>query len=82
MPDRKATSFRSFRPAGQAMSSATTKARPRSRATEWWVADEEPEIYSARGDGLDSMIPRASPGRVAVVLLLAIAAGVGGALLF
>jgi len=28
------------------------------------------------------MIPKASPGRVAVVLLLAIAAGVGGALLF
>ena len=82
MPDRKATSFRSFTPGGQAMSSATTKARPRSRATEWWVADEEPEIYSARRDGLESMIPKASPGRVAVVLLLAIAAGVGGALLF
>ena len=45
-------------------------------------ADEEPEIYSARRDGLESMIPEASPGRVAVVLLVAIAAGVGGALLF
>jgi len=64
------------------MSSATTNPRPRSRATEWWVADEEPEIYSARRDGLEGMIPKASPGRVAVVLLLAIAAGVGGALLF
>jgi len=63
------------------MSPATTNPRHRSRATEWWGADEEPEIYPARRDGLDSMIPKALPGRVAVVLLLAIAAGLGGALL-
>jgi hypothetical protein len=61
------------------MSSATTNSRQRSRATEWWVADEEPEIYPARREGLDSMIAKALPG--AVVLLLAIAAGLGGALL-
>jgi hypothetical protein len=64
------------------MNPATTNSRHRSRASEWWVADEEPEVYPARREGLDGIMPKALRGRVMVVLLLAMAAGLGGALLF
>jgi hypothetical protein len=71
----------SDRPDVLVMSSATTNSRDRLRPGEWWVADEEPEIYPARRDRPDRLMPKASPRRIALAVLLAIAAGVGGALL-
>ena len=71
----------SDRPDVMVMSSATTNSRDRLRPGEWWVADEEPEIYPARRDRPDRLMPKASPRRIALAVLLVIAAGVGGALL-
>ena len=65
-----------------AVNSAMRKARDRSRSGEWWVADEEPEILPAERARPNRVMVRSALRRAAVVLGLAVAAGLGGALFF
>jgi len=64
------------------MNSAMTNRRDRVRAGEWWVADEEPEIYPAERVRPNRTMLKSTLRRVMVVIGLIIAAGFGGALLF
>ncbi|MCI0429754.1 MAG: hypothetical protein L0210_04315 [Rhodospirillales bacterium] len=58
------------------------KTRDHPRSGEWWVADEEPEIYPARRASPNRIVPRSALRRVAVFVGLAVAAGLGTALFF
>lgn len=64
------------------MNSVITKHQDRVRSGEWWVADEEPEIYPAQRVRANRIMPKSIMRRVIVIVGLAIAAGLGGALFF
>jgi hypothetical protein len=61
---------------GVAVNRSMTKERIRSRSGAWWVADEEPEILSA-GRGNKPALSRVARQRLAVLIGMALAAGMG-----
>jgi hypothetical protein len=63
------------------MNQAMSRLRIRSRSGAWWIADEEPEIVSAERSQ-KPVISRVLRQRLAVLLGLALAAGMGTLFLF
>ena len=65
-----------------AMTSATTKRQDRADPGDWWVADEEPEIYPAERIMPTRIMLKSALRQVMVAIGLGVAVGVGGILIF
>ncbi len=65
-----------------AMNSAMTKRQDRAGSGDWWVADEEPEIYPAERVRPNRIMLKSTLQRVMVAIGLGVAVGVSGILFF